>query len=56
MNLPTRRSARTAEALRRALGRPTVWAPRIEPPMSPWVQRALANRLPAKDLTREITR
>lgn len=48
-----RRAARQDLAIRAAIGRPTVFAPRMgEPVMSPFVRNALRNALPAKEYGR----
>lgn len=44
-----RRAERQETAVRAAIGRPTVWSPRLaELTMSPFTRRALAGQLPAK--------
>lgn len=55
MNETPRRIARTDEAMRAAIGRPTVFAPAprtVTIVRSPFTVRAMAGQLPAKELGR----
>ncbi len=47
------RAARQEAAMIAAIGRPSVFAPMAPRPIvSPWVERAIARTLPAKELAR----
>lgn len=55
MDETQRRTDRTADAMRRAIGRPAVYAPRlatVKPAEPEWIRRARAGQLFGKDLTR----